>query len=126
MPGAAAADGPIAIVAMVGTAKPNVKKYPDSSRRFSVIDLLRYAMRGNIARVETFGTCQTPEQAVRALLALALIAPEPPETHLIASTREGRTAEVSKCHAAGHLVAVNSAIEFERQRHRVGNRYLPR
>jgi hypothetical protein len=60
------------------------------------------------------------------LLALRLIAPEPPETHLIASTREGRTAEVSKCHAAGHLVAVNSVIEFERQRHRVGNRYLPR
>ena len=46
MPGAAAADGPIAIVPTVGTAKPNVKKYPVSSRRLSVIDLLRYAMRG--------------------------------------------------------------------------------
>jgi hypothetical protein len=60
------------------------------------------------------------------LLHVALVTPEAREAHLTASTREGRTAEVSKCHAAGHLVAVKNAIEFERQRHRVGNRYLPR
>jgi hypothetical protein len=34
------------MVTRVGRAKLNVKKYPDSSRRFSAIDLLRYAMRG--------------------------------------------------------------------------------
>src|ERR1700733_1419096 len=37
----AAADGAAALVTRVGKAKLNVKKYPDSSRRFSVIDLLR-------------------------------------------------------------------------------------
>ena len=67
-----------------------------------------------------------PEQAVHALAAPCPESARAARSSLTASTREGRTAEVSKCHAAAHLVAVNSAIEFERQRHRVGNRYLPR
>ena len=69
---------------------------------------------------------QTESEQFARLVHVAPAAPAPREAHLTASTREGRTAEVSKCHAAGHLVAVNSAIEFQRQRHRVGNRYLPR
>ena len=67
MPGAAAADGPIAIVPTVGTAKPNVKKYPVSSRRFSVIDHLRYATRGRSRVSKPSRTSRTPEQAVPAI-----------------------------------------------------------
>ena len=48
-----------------------------------------------------------------------------PAPLLTASTGEGRAAKVSKHHAAGQLVAINSATEFERQWHSVRNRHLP-
>ena len=80
-----------------------------------------------IANVEPFR--EPPinrSQQFARLLHLALVAPEARQAHLTASPREGRTTDVSKYHAPRHLVAVNGAIELKRQRHRVGNRYLPR
>jgi hypothetical protein len=86
-----------------------------------VADLQRKLSAIETAKVEIESRLHIANHALERLSA-----PGPREPHLTASTREGRTAEVSKCHAAGHLVAVNSAIEFERQWHWIGNRYLPR
>ena len=73
-PGAATPDGPIAIVPTVGTTKPNVKKYPVSSRRLSVIDLLRYAIRGrsHVSKPSREPAVHGSEQFARLL-----VAPEP-------------------------------------------------
>ena len=39
------ADGEAAIVTTVGTAKPNVKKYPVSSRRLSLLGPVNFTLR---------------------------------------------------------------------------------
>ena len=100
LPAAAAVDGAAATVTTVGTAKLNVRKYPVSSRRFSVlvqgllvfnllhsmasrIQFLQQRLRFlQIERVKPFGEpAVNRSEQFASLLRLPLIAPEAREAH---------------------------------------------